>query len=66
MLIKNKRYDLIESFLKQNNDFKNKDKAIQYLVDENMAKADIKKGCEKIKYRKQYYDSYLENLKFIV
>ena len=63
-LIKNKRYDLIESFLKQNDDFRSKDKAIQYLVDENIAKADIKKGCEKIKFiGSNITDSYLEKFK---
>ena len=49
-LIKNKRSDLIESFLKQNEEFKGKSKAVQYLVDENIAKANIKEGCEKIKF----------------
>ena len=33
-MIENKRIDLIEKFLKQNNIFPNKKKAIQYLVDE--------------------------------
>ena len=66
-LIKNKRYDLIESFLKQNDDFKSKDKAIQYLVDENIAKADIKKGCEKIKFIEAILPTHIwRNLKFIV
>ena len=45
-MIKNKRIDLIEKFLKQNNKFHNKEKIVQYLVDENIAKANIKKSCE--------------------
>ena len=63
-LIKNKRSDLIESFLKQNNEFKGKSKAVQYLVDENIAKANIKEGCEKIKFiDAKIKDSYLEKFK---
>ena len=46
-MIKNKRIDLIEKFLKQNNKFHNKEKIVQYLVDENIAKANIKKSCVK-------------------
>ena len=42
-LIKNQRSDLIENFLKQNEEFKSKSKAVQYLVDENIAKANIKR-----------------------
>ena len=63
-LIRNKRSDLIESFLKQNKEFKSKSKAVQYLVDENIAKADIKKGCEKINFiDAKIKDSYLEKFK---
>jgi hypothetical protein len=63
-LIKNQRSDLIESFLKQNTEFKNKSIAVQYLVDENIAKANIKKGCEKIKFiDAKIKDSYLEKFK---
>ena len=36
-LIKNQRGDLIESFLKQNEEFNSKSRAVQYLVDENIA-----------------------------
>ena len=49
-LIKHDRADLIESFLKQNEQFDNKSKAVQYLVDKNIASADIKEGCEKISF----------------
>ena len=63
-LIKNQRSDLIEIFLKQNKEFKSKSKAVQYLVDENIAKADIKKGCEKINFiDAKIKDSYLEKFK---
>jgi hypothetical protein len=63
-LIKNKRTNLIESFLKQNEDFKSKSIAVQYLVDENIAQADIKNGCQKIKFiDKKIKDAYLEKFK---
>ncbi len=63
-LIKNQRSNLIETFLKQNNEFKSKSRAVQYLVDENIAKANIKKGCEKIKFiDEKIKDSYLEKFK---
>ena len=48
-LIDNNRQDLIENFLKSNEEFEGKSKAIQYLVDKNIAKANIKEGCEKNK-----------------
>ena len=48
-LIKNKKDDLIEQFLTKNNDFPNKNKIIQYLVDRNISNANIKVGCEKSK-----------------
>ena len=63
-LIENKRIDLIEKSLKQNNNFPNKKKLIQFLVDNNIAKADIKEGCEKINFLdKNIKDSYLEKFK---
>ena len=63
-LIKNQRSDLIEEFLKQNEEFKSKSKAVQYLVDENIAKANIKEGCNKIKFiDKKIKDAYLEKFK---
>ena len=46
-LIKNQRTDLIENFLKQNKEFKSKSRAVQYLVDENIAKLILKKGVKK-------------------
>jgi hypothetical protein len=63
-LIKKQRSDLIENFLKQNAEFKSKSKAVQFLVDENIAKADINEGCEKIKFiDAKVKDSYLEKFK---
>ena len=63
-MIKNKRSDIIEKFLKQNNTFHNKKKVIQYLVDENIAKANIKQSCEKIDFLdKNIKDAYLEKFK---
>jgi len=63
-LVENKKTDLIESFLTQNKEFKGKSKAVQFLVDENIAKANIKEGCEKIKFiDSKVKDSYLEKFK---
>ena len=63
-LIRNNRDDLIESFLKQNQEFKNKSKAVQYLVDKNIAKANIKEGCDKIEFiDARIKDPYLEKFK---
>ena len=56
--------DLIESFLKQNEEFDSKSRAVQYLVDKNIASANIKEGCEKIKFiDARIKDSYLEKFK---
>ena len=63
-LIKNDRVDLIESFLKQNEQFDNKSKVVQYLVDKNIASANIKEGCEKIDFiDAKIKDAYLEKFK---
>jgi len=63
-MIENKRVDLIEKFLKQNNTFPNKKKLIQYLVDSNIAKANIKEGCNTIDFLdKNIKDSYLDKFK---
>tara|TARA_B100001093_G_scaffold204235_1_gene196328 strand:+ start:188 stop:1921 length:1734 start_codon:yes stop_codon:yes gene_type:complete len=63
-LIKHGREDLIESFLKQNEQFDNKSKAVQYLVDKNIASANIKEGCEKISFiDAKIKDAYLEKFK---
>ena len=63
-LINNNRSDLIENFLKQNKEFKEKKRAVQYLVDENISQANIKKGCEKVEFiDSTIKDPYLEKFK---
>jgi hypothetical protein len=63
-MINNGETDLIEKFLKQNNTFHNKQKVIQYLVDTNIALANIKEGCAKINFIDKYIkDSYLEKFR---
>ena len=63
-LIQNDRVDLLESFLKQNEQFEGKSKAVQFLVDKNIASGNIKKGCEKIKFiDAKIKDAYLEKFK---
>ena len=63
-LIKNDRVELIESFLKQNQEFDSKSKAVQYLVDKNIASANIKEGCKKVEFiDAKIKDPYLEKFK---
>jgi hypothetical protein len=63
-LIKNDRVDLLELFLKQNEQFDSKKKAVQYLVDKNIASGNIREGCEQIKFvDASIKDSYLEKFK---
>ena len=63
-LIQNNQTNLVESFLKQNEEFENKSKAVQYLVDENISKGNIKEGCDKIKFiDARIKDSYLEKFR---
>ena len=63
-LVENNRSELIENFLKQNENFHNKDKAVQFLVDEKIAQANIQEGCKKIKFiGSSIKDSYLEKFK---
>jgi len=63
-LIQNERDNLIESFLKQNEEFESKSKAVQYLVDKNIASGNVKAGCEKIKFiDAKIKDAYLEKFK---
>ena len=63
-LIENNRLDLIENFLKQNKEFNGKKRAVQYLVDSNIAKSNIKEGCEKIEFiDSTIKDAYLEKFK---
>ncbi len=63
-LINNNRYELIEDFLKQNKEFDGKSRAVQYLVDMNIAQANIKEGCKKIDFiDTTIKDAYLEKFK---
>ncbi len=63
-LIKNNRVETIENFLKQNDEFESKSKAVQFLVDSNIASGNIKKGCDKIKFiDAKIKDAYLEKFK---
>ncbi len=63
-LIENNRSNLIENFLKQNKEFEGKSRAVQYLVDEKITEANIKEGCEKIKFiDSTIKDAYLEKFK---
>ncbi len=63
-LIENRKIELIEQFLKYNNSFPNKKKLIQYLVDSNIANANIKTSCEKTSFLdKNIKDAYLEKFK---
>ncbi len=63
-LINNDKAELIESFLKQNSEFSNKSKAVEYLVNKNISSANIKKSCEKIKFiDAKIKDAYLEKFK---
>ena len=63
-LIKNNKDDLVEKFLEKNEEFPNKKKIIQYLVDRNISSANIKLGCEKVNFiGKDVKDPYLEKFK---
>ncbi len=63
-LIENKKDKLLEQFLNKNINFKNKEKVIQYLVDSNIAKANLNSGCKKAEFiSKEIKDAYLEKFK---
>ena len=63
-LINNSQLDLIESFLKSNKEFDGKKKAVQFLVDHNIAQANINEGCKKIEFiDSTIKDAYLEKFK---
>ena len=65
-LIKNKKNDLIANFLNRNNKFPNKKKVIKYLVDENIAKANLPEACQNIKLiNKDVKDPYLDQFKIV-
>ena len=65
-LIKNKKNKLISIFLNKNKNFPNKSKIIKYLVDQNIAKANLKEACEKTTLiNSDVKDSYLNQFKVI-
>ena len=65
-LIENKKDDLIDTFLNKNNELNNIKKIIRYLVDENIAKANLSEACRKITLiNKDVKDSYLDQFKII-
>ena len=52
------------AYRKQNKEFDGKRRVVQYLVDENISKANIKEGCNKISFiDSSIKDSYLEKFK---
>ena len=63
-LIENNKDNILEEFLNSNQDFHNRSKVIQYLVDKNIAKANLNEGCKKSEFiNKEVKDSYLEKFK---
>ena len=63
-LIDNNKSELITIFLNKNKEFPNKKKIIKYLVDKNIAKADLKKACLNISLiGNDVRDSYLDQFK---
>ena len=63
-LIENKKYSLLEDFLNKNKNFPEKSKVIKYLVDQNLAGANIKTACQKTEFiDKEIKDKYLEKFK---
>ena len=65
-LINNNKDELIAIFLNKNKIFPNKKKIIRYLVDKNIAKANLKKACQDIQLiSNDIKDAYLEQFKII-
>ena len=65
-LIKNNKDELISMFLNKNKNFPNKGKVIKYLVDKNIANANLKNACEKISLiNNDVKNSYLDQFKII-
>ena len=65
-LIRNKKDELISIFLNKNKNFPNKSKIIKYLVDKNIAKANLKEACLKITLiNSDIKNSYLDQFKII-
>ena len=65
-LINNQKDELIAIFLDKNNEFPNKKKIIKYLVDKNIAKANLNEACQKITLiSNDVKDSYLNQFRII-
>ena len=65
-LITNKKNKMISDFLNKNKNFPNKDKIIKYLIDQNIAKANLKDACEKISLiNNDLKNSYLNQFKVV-
>ncbi|MDB9760777.1 hypothetical protein OAB59_02295 [Pelagibacteraceae bacterium] len=65
-LVKNKKNKMISVFLDKNTNFPNKSRIIKYLIDQNIAKANIKEACEKISLiSNDTKDSYLNQFQVI-
>jgi hypothetical protein len=65
-LVDREQDELITIFLNKNNTFPNKKKIIRYLVDKNIAKANLKEACQKITLiNNDIKDSYLDQFKII-
>ena len=63
-MIRNNKKNLLEEFLSKNEQFINREKVIQYLVDESISNSEIKKGCSKAAFiGKNIKDPYLEKFK---
>ncbi len=63
-LIKNDETKILEEYLNKNQDFHNKAKVIQYLIDKSISSAKLKDGCEKVNFiNKEIKDDYLEKFK---
>ena len=65
-LIKNKKDKMISIFLEKNRNFPNKEKIIKYLIDQNIAKANLKGACQQITLiTNNLEDVYLSQFKVI-
>jgi hypothetical protein len=65
-LINNNKSELIANFLNKNKEFPNKKKVIKYLVDGNIAKANLKEACQNITLiSNDVKNSYLDQFKVI-
>ena len=65
-LINNQKDEFISIFLNKNKEFPNKKKIIKYLVDKNIAKANLNEACQKITLiSNDVKDSYLNQFRII-